>query len=135
MAMFCCILRVTDYMMAEGRQIGRAVPQKAICTMVSFCYRYQNASVSCFLVQIRAFIVLNLAGITKFTYERKNEMNSGSSEMTASCKWPNLVYSVFDRCVFIGINFESNVLYLFFCRILNGDNTEWHYAAKYPFAS
>ena len=88
---------------------------------------------------IRAFVVLNLAGITKFKYERKNKMGSGSSEMTASCKWPILflffyeekVYSVFDRCVFIGINFESNVLYLFFCRILNRDNTEWHYAAKY----
>ena len=35
----------------------RAVPQKAICTIASFCYRYQNASVSCFLVQIRAFVV------------------------------------------------------------------------------
>ena len=92
---------------------GRAVPQKAIYTMASFCYRYQNASVSCFLVHIRAFVVLNLAGIAKFKYERKNKMDSGSSEMTASCKWPILflflfeekVYSVFDRCVFIGINF------------------------------
>ena len=35
----------------------------------------------------------------------------------------------------LGSIFESNVLYLFFCRILNGDNTEWHYAAKYPFMS
>ena len=121
----------------EPTDWGRAVPQKAIYTMASFCYRYQNASVSCFLVHIRAFVVLNLAGIAKFKYERKNKMDSGSSEMTASCKWPleRKVYSVFDRCVFIGINFESNVLYLFFCRILNGDNTEWHYAAKYPFMS
>ena len=139
MAMFCCILRVKDYMMADGRQIGKAVPQKAICTMASFCYRYQNSSVSCFLVQIRAFVVLNLAGIAKFKYEGKNERDSGSNEMTAWCKWPIIlflflfeekVYSVFDRCVFIQINFESNVLYLFFCRILNGDNTEWHYAAN-----
>ena len=92
---------------------GRAVPQKAICTIASFCYRYQNASVSCFLVQIRAFVVLNLARISKFKYEGKNERDSGSSEMTASCKWPILflflfeekVHSVFDRCVFIGINF------------------------------
>ena len=107
---------------AEGKRLhdgrrptdwgGGAVPQKAICTIASFCYRYQNASVSCFLVQIRAFVVLNLAGITKFTYERKNEMNSGSGEMTALCKWPILllflykkVYSVLDSCVFIGINF------------------------------
>ena len=134
----------------DGRRLtdwGRAVPQKAICTMASFCYRYQNSSVSCFLVQIRAFVVLNLVGIAKFKYEGKNKMDSGSSEMTASCKWPilflflyeekdrGLVYSVFYSCVFIGINFESNVLYLFFCRIVNGDNTEWHYAAKYPFVS
>ena len=145
MAMFCCILRVTDYMMADGRQIGGGLfLKRPFCTMASFCYRYQNASVSCFLVQIRAFVVLNLAGIAKFKYEGKNERDSGSREMTAWCKWPIIlflflfeekVYSVFDRCVFIGINFESNVLYLFFCRILKGDNTEWHYAAKYPFAS
>ena len=45
-------------------------------------------------------------------------MDSGSGEMMALCKCPILflflyeekVYSVFDRCVFIGINFESNVL-------------------------
>ena len=110
---------------AEGKRLhdgreptdwGTAVPQKAICTMASFCYRYQNASVSCFLVQIRAFVVLNLAGIAKFKYEGKNERDSGSREMTAWCKWPIIlflflfeekVYSVFDRCVFIGINFES----------------------------
>ena len=42
----------------------------------------------CFLVQSRAFVVLNLAGIAKFKYQRKNEIDSGSSEMTASCKWP-----------------------------------------------
>ena len=88
---------------------GMAVPQKAICTMASFCYRYQNASVSCFLVQIRAFVVLNLAGISKFKYEGKNKRDSGSSEITASCKWPILllflyeekVYSVIDGCVFL----------------------------------
>ena len=144
MVMFCCILRVKDYMMAEGRQIGEGLFLKR---PYARCHRFttdnQNASVFCFFVQIRAFVVLNLAGITKFKYERKNEMDSGSGEMTASCKWPILllflyeekVYSVFDRCVFTGISFESNVLYLFFCRILNEDNTEWHYAAKYPFMS
>ena len=116
--LYCSVL-----LHAEGKRLhdgrrptdwGRAVPQKAICTMASFCYRYQNSSVSCFLVQIRAFVVLNLAGITKFKYERKNERDRSSSEMTASCKSPILllfsyeekVYSVFDRCVFIGINFE-----------------------------
>ena len=31
----------------------------------------------------------NLAGITKFEYERKNEKDSGrSGKMTSSCKWP-----------------------------------------------
>ena len=36
------------------------------------------------------FCHLNLAGITKFKYERKNEKDSGrSSKMTPSCKWPN----------------------------------------------
>ena len=131
----CIILRPYDtgvlygnvLLYSEGKRLhdgrrptdwGRAVPQKAICTMASFCYRYQNASVSCFLVQIRAFVVLNLAGISKFKYEGKNERDSGSSEMTAWCKWPilflflyeekdrGLVYSVFYSCVFIGINFE-----------------------------
>ena len=47
-------------------------------------YYYQNAAVFCFLVQIRAFVVLNLAGITKFKYERKNEMDFGSSSKN---KW------------------------------------------------
>ena len=36
-----------------------------------------------------SFKVLNLAGITKYKYERKNEKNSGrSSKMTSSCRWP-----------------------------------------------
>ena len=91
---------------AEGKRLhdgreptdwGRAVPQKAICTMASFCYRYQSASVSCFLVQIRAFVVLNLAGITKFKYERKNERDRSSSEMTAWCKWPILFLFLFEE--------------------------------------
>ena len=35
------------------------------------------------------FSQLNLAGITKFKYEKKNEKDSGrSSKMTSSCKWP-----------------------------------------------
>lgn len=41
------------------------------------------------VVQIRPFVVFNLAGISKFIYEGKNQMNSvSSSEMTPSCKWP-----------------------------------------------
>ena len=36
---------------------------------------------------------LNLAGITKFKCERKNEKNSGrSSKMTPSCKWPVRIF-------------------------------------------
>ena len=34
------------------------------------------------------FCHLNLAGITKFKYEKKNEKGSGRSKMTPSCKWP-----------------------------------------------
>ena len=35
------------------------------------------------------FCHLNLAGITKFKYEKKNEKDSGrSGKMTPSCKWP-----------------------------------------------
>ena len=56
--------------------------------MTSFYYCDQNPSGFCFLVLIRAF-VLNLTGIRKFKYERKNEKDSGrSSKITPSCKWP-----------------------------------------------
>ena len=35
------------------------------------------------------FCHLNLAGITKFKYEKKNEKGSGrNSKMTPLCKWP-----------------------------------------------
>ena len=34
-----------------------------------------------------SFCYLNLTGITKLKYERKNEKDSGS-KMTLSCKWP-----------------------------------------------
>jgi len=54
----------------------------------------QNTLGFCFLVQIRAFVTLNLAGITKFKYEWENEKDSGrSSEVTPSCKW--LIFSFF----------------------------------------
>ena len=37
----------------------------------------------------QGFCYLNLTGITKFKYERKNEKDSGrSSKMKPSCKWP-----------------------------------------------
>ena len=51
-----------------------------------------NASVFSFLVQIRTFIVLNLAGIFNYNYERKNEMKSGisNSKTTLLSKWPIL---------------------------------------------
>ena len=47
--------------------------------MPSFYYYYQNPSGFCFLMQIRVIFHLNLNGINKFKYERKNEMNSGPS--------------------------------------------------------
>ena len=34
------------------------------------------------------FCYLSLTGRTKFKYERKNEVNSGLSKKTSSCKWP-----------------------------------------------
>ena len=47
--------------------------------MTSYYYNYQNASVCCFLVQIKAsYCSLILSGIDKCKYESKNEMNSGS---------------------------------------------------------
>ena len=40
-------------------------------------------------LEISAFGIFNLTGITKFKYERKNELNSGlRSKKTLSCKWP-----------------------------------------------
>jgi len=41
--------------------------------VTSFYYNDQNPSGVCFLVQIKAFCYSNLAGITKFEHERKNE--------------------------------------------------------------
>ena len=35
----------------------------------------------------KGFCYLNVAGITKFKYERKNEMNSSLSSKKTSCKW------------------------------------------------
>ena len=51
-----------------------------------------SASVFCFLLQIRVFIVLNLAGIFNCKYEMKNEIESGisNSKTTLLCKWPIL---------------------------------------------
>ena len=58
-------------------------------------YYDQNPSGFCFLVQITAFVI-NLAGITKFNYEKKNEKDSGhSSKMTPSCKWLIRYFSLF----------------------------------------
>ena len=47
-----------------------------------------SASVFCCLVQIGAFIVLNLAGIFNYKDERKNEIEAGisNSKMTLLCK-------------------------------------------------
>ena len=57
--------------------------------MASFDYNYQNPSVFCFLVLIRAICSLLSTGITKFEFEKENKMNSGScSQMTPSRKWP-----------------------------------------------
>ena len=66
-----------------------------MCSSDLYLY-YQNASVFFFFVQIRAFVVFNLAGISKFIYEGKNEMDSvRSSKMTLSCKWPIPLSAIF----------------------------------------
>ena len=45
------------------------------------------------------FYHLNLAGITKFKCEKKNEKDSGrSSKMTPSCKWPIRVHVASSLC-------------------------------------
>ena len=51
-----------------------------------------SASMFCFLVQIRVFIVWNLEGIFNYKYERKHEIESGisNSKVTLLCKWPIL---------------------------------------------
>ena len=51
-------------------------------------YYHQNPSGFFSLMQIRA-IVIFLAGIVQFKYERKSKMDScTSSKMTLSCEWP-----------------------------------------------
>ena len=63
------------------------ISEQAICTMTTLYNNDQNTLGFYFLVQIRAFVTLNLAGITKFKYEREDEKDSGrSSEVTPSCK-------------------------------------------------
>ena len=55
--------------------------------MASFYYNYQNPSGFSFLMLIRAIVLCwdSFTGITKFTFEKENEINSGScSKMTPS---------------------------------------------------
>ena len=57
--------------------------------MASFYYYDQNPSGFCFLVQIRALVILSSLGLPNFKSERKNEKHYGrSSKMTPSGKWP-----------------------------------------------
>ena len=56
--------------------------------MTSFYYYDQNPSDIAFQCKL-GLCYLNLAGIAKFKYEKKNEEDSGrSSKMTPSYKWP-----------------------------------------------
>ena len=56
--------------------------------LASFYYYDQDPSGFCFLAN-KGFCYLNLTGITKFKYEKKNEKSSGHiSKMTPSYKWP-----------------------------------------------
>ena len=64
-----------------------------VCTMTSFYYYNQILQILLSSAN-QGFSYLNLAGITKFKYEKKNEKHSGcSSKMTSSCKWP-----IISRC-------------------------------------
>lgn len=50
--------------------------------MASFDYNFQNPSVFCFLMLIRSVVLCSPLGIlTKFEFENKNQMNSGSCMM------------------------------------------------------
>ena len=61
-------------------------PRMAICMMSSFYYYDQDPSGFCFLVQIRAFVVLTSLGLPNLNMKRKNERNSGrSSKRTRIC--------------------------------------------------
>ena len=65
--------------------------------MASFYYYDQNPSGFSFLVQIIHFCYFNLAGITKFKCEWKNEEDSVcSSKMMPLCKINGLLFQDFD---------------------------------------
>lgn len=51
--------------------------------MTSFYYYYQSVSEFFSLEKITAIVVLNLAGITKYQYERRNEMDFVISKIKA----------------------------------------------------
>ena len=79
MTMFCCILRVKDYMMAEGPQIGGGLfLKRPFAQWHHFATDTRMLQCLAFLCKIiRTFVVLNLAGIAKFKCERKNENKNG----------------------------------------------------------
>ena len=52
--------------------------------MASFDYNYQNASVLCFLMLIRAIVLCSPLGLQNLNLKRKNEMNSGSCSQLMS---------------------------------------------------
>ena len=55
--------------------------------MTSFYYYDQNPSDIALQFNLGLFY-LNLAGITKCKYEKKNETDTSRSKMTPSCEWP-----------------------------------------------
>ena len=57
--------------------------------MALFDYNYQNPSVFCFLMLIRAIVLCSPVGLQNLNLKRKTNLNSGScSQMTPSWKWP-----------------------------------------------
>ena len=116
--------------------------------MALFYYYDQNPSGFSFLVQIIALCYLNLAGITKFKCERKNEINSGrSSKKTPSCKMaysgPQVLYQIWDfsirlaslESIFSGkltveadlslVRFHSSPWFLYFYTFPTAFGTDW----------
>ena len=98
---------ITHYVACTCRSLGTT----------SFDYNDQNPAGVLLPCANQDFCCLNLAGITKFKYKRKNERDSGrSSKMTPLCKWPNSKYSNFirrgscDRNITLTVNLYEDAL-------------------------
>ena len=104
-----------------------------ICIMASFYYYIWPESFRVLLSCANwGFCYLNLTGITKSKYEKKNEKNSGlSSKMTLSCNWPTgqkkkarvARASTGNSCIFFISAFRSYFIFLNFQAYLSLRNS------------